>query len=80
MSGCYASRSREFSARSIEDARLLGKIRAFHVASRGTYGVRRIHAGLVADGEKVARPRAAPDAFCGLGRLQSAQVDGYDDA
>jgi putative transposase len=59
VSGFYASRSRVRSARSIEDARLLGKIRAFHVASRGTYGARRIHADLVDDGELVGRDRVA---------------------
>ena len=59
VSGFYASGSRPPSARSIEDARLLGKIRAFHVASRGTYGARRIHADLVDDGEIVGRDRVA---------------------
>jgi putative transposase len=59
VSGFYASRVRPRSARSIEDARLLGKIRAFHVASRGTYGARRIHADLIDDGELVGRDRVA---------------------
>jgi putative transposase len=59
VSGYYASRSREPSKRSIEDARLLGKIRAFHVTSRGTYGVRRIYEDLVDDGEIVGRDRVA---------------------
>jgi putative transposase len=59
VSGFYAALVRSPSARSIEDARLLGKIRAFHVASRGTYGARRIHADLVDDGEIVGRDRVA---------------------
>ncbi len=59
VSGYYASRTRPPSARSIEDARLLGKIRAFHAASRGTYGARRIHADLEAEGVFVGRKRVA---------------------
>ena len=59
VSGFYASRSRPPSARAVEDARLLGKIRAFHAASRSTYGVRRIHADLLDAGERIGRDRVA---------------------
>jgi putative transposase len=59
VSGYYASRSRPPSARALEDARLLGEIRAFHAASRGTYGVRRIHADLLDAGEVVDRSSLA---------------------
>jgi putative transposase len=59
VSGYYASISRPPSVRELEDARLLEKIRAFHTASRGTYGVRRIHVDLVEDGEGVGRDRVA---------------------
>ena len=59
VSGFYASRSRPPSARAVEDARLLGKIRAFHGASRGTYGVRRIYADMLDAGEHVGRDRVA---------------------
>ena len=38
-------------AREAVDARLEGQIRAVHAASRGTYGVRRIHAELAAQNE-----------------------------
>lgn len=59
VSGYYASRARAPSDRAVEDARLLGKIRAFHAASRGTYGARRIHADLEAEGTRVGRKRVA---------------------
>ena len=59
VSGYWASLAREPSARALEDARLLGRIREFHAASRGTYGVRRIHADLVEAGELVGREQVA---------------------
>ena len=43
--GVEAAESGPPSARSSEDARLQGTIRAFHVASHGTYGARRILSG-----------------------------------
>ena len=58
-SGYYASLSRPPSVRSLEDGRLLDRIRAFHAESRGTYGVRRVHADLVEAGELVGRDRVA---------------------
>ena len=59
VSGYWASLAREPSARALEDARLLGRIREFHAASRGTYGVRRIHVDLVEAGEQVGREQVA---------------------
>ena len=35
--------------------RLSAKLRAFHIVSNGTYGVRRMHRELLADGERVGR-------------------------
>ena len=46
-SGYYARRARPPSPRSIRHAWLTDLIRQAHVASRGTYGVRRVHAELV---------------------------------
>lgn len=45
-SGYYAGRSRAPSARSVRHVWLTGLIREVHRASRGTYGVRRVHAEL----------------------------------
>ena len=45
-SGYYARRSRAPSLRSIRHAWLTGVIREVHTASRGTYGIRRVHADL----------------------------------
>ena len=59
VSGYWASLAREPSARALEDARLLRRIREFHAASRGTYGVRRIHADLVEAGEQVGKEQVA---------------------
>jgi putative transposase len=58
-SGYYASQSRAPSVRELEDGRLLERIAAFHAESRGTYGVRRVHADLVEAGELVGRDRVA---------------------
>ena len=41
-SGYYAWLERAPSARAVSDAELLEKIRAIHIASRGTYGAPRI--------------------------------------
>ncbi len=45
-SGYYARRTRAPSARAIRHAWLTGVIREVHTASRGTYGIRRVHADL----------------------------------
>ena len=58
-SGYYAWTSRRPSPHTIEDARLLEQIRAFHQASRGTYGTPRIHRDLRAAGVRVGRKRVA---------------------
>ena len=59
VSGYWASLAREPSARALEDARLLRRIREFHAASRGTYGVRRIHADLGEAGEQIGKEQVA---------------------
>jgi len=46
-SGYYEWRSRVASTRDLTDAYLIDTIRDLHVLSRGTYGVRRVHAELV---------------------------------
>ena len=58
-SGYYDWRVRRPSRRTRENHRLLVKIRAFHQASRKTYGAPRIHADLRADGEYCGRHRVA---------------------
>jgi len=58
-SGYYAWRKRSASDRAQEDAVLLRKIRAIHVASRESYGVPRIHRELVEQGIEVGRGRVA---------------------
>ena len=72
-SGYYAWRSRGLSARARRDEELRGAIRAIHEASRGTYGVPRVHAELAAQGCRVSRKRVATaDARSGSGRSESA--------
>jgi transposase InsO family protein len=46
-SGYYARRSRAPSARAIRHVWLTDVIRQVHIASRGTYGIRRVHADLI---------------------------------
>lgn len=58
-SGYYAWIERPLSARAVEDARLTELIRSSHGQSRGTYGVPRIHADLIALKEHVGRKRVA---------------------
>jgi len=58
-SGYYGWRKRPASVRAQEDQRLLRQIRTAHEASRGTYGVPRIHAELQAQGIAVSRKRIA---------------------
>lgn len=58
-SGYFAWRKRPASARARSDAALLRTIRTIHAASRGTYGVPRIHAELRAEGVRVGRKRIA---------------------
>jgi putative transposase len=57
-SGFHAWAKREPSARAVEDARLLERIREIHQSNRRVYGSPRIHAELVmADGERLGRKR-----------------------
>ena len=59
VSGYYAWQQRAPSRRATQDAALLEQIRAFHTASRGTYGTPRIHRDLRAAGMRVGRKRVA---------------------
>jgi putative transposase len=56
-SGFYAWLVRKPSKRAQRDAELMAKIRQIHSESRATYGVPRIHAELIDDGEHVGRKR-----------------------
>ncbi len=58
-SGYYACVGRPASARAQRDAELSDRIRAIHTRSRGTYGVPRVHAELVAEKITVGRKRVA---------------------
>jgi putative transposase len=58
-SGSYAWVSRRPSRRAVEDGRLLPQIRAFHRASRGTYGAPRLHRDLREAGVHIGRKRVA---------------------
>ncbi len=58
-SGYHAWQGRPPSARAEANARLLDRIAKIHAASRGTYGMPRVHAELVAEGVAVGRKRIA---------------------
>jgi transposase InsO family protein len=58
-SGFYAWRSREPSQRSVEDERLVQELREIERRNKGRYGSPRMHAALLAKGEKVGRGRVA---------------------
>ena len=58
-SGYYAWRAREPSARARADEALGEQIKGIHEASRGTFGVPRVHAELAAQGTHVGRKRIA---------------------
>jgi putative transposase len=58
-SAYYQRASGERSARSVEDERLLAKIGKVFAENYECYGVRRMHAALVRDGERVGRDRVA---------------------
>lgn len=58
-SGYYAWVKRRPSRRTVQDADLLERIRAFHRASRGTYGTPRLHRDLRDAGIRVGRKRVA---------------------
>ena len=58
-SAYYERASGERSERSIEDERLIAKIRRIFAENYECYGVRRMHAQLLRDGERVGRDRVA---------------------
>jgi putative transposase len=58
-SGYYAWRGRPPSKRARANAALKSRIEEIHGRSRGTYGSPRIHAELLAEGERVGRKRVA---------------------
>ncbi len=58
-SAYYQRASGERSARAKEDERLLAKIGKLFAENYECYGVRRMHAALVRDGERVGRDRVA---------------------
>lgn len=58
-SGYYCWLGRGVSAREIDDARLIDKIRDIYESSGGVYGVRRIHRQLIAEGGSCSRNRVA---------------------
>lgn len=58
-SGFYAWRGRAPSARGRSDEQLAVRVAEIHEASRGTYGVPRVHAELRAEGIRVGRKRVA---------------------
>jgi putative transposase len=58
-SAYYQRASGERSARAVEDQRLTAKIRKVFAETYECYGVRRIHAALLRDGEQVGRDRVA---------------------
>jgi len=58
-SGYWAWRKRAPSLRAQADAALSGQIAALHQASRGTYGMPRIHAALASAGTHCGRKRVA---------------------
>ena len=58
-SGYYAWSKRTLSRRAKDDAVLIERIRAIHAATKGTYGVPRIHAELEDEGIRVGKKRVA---------------------
>jgi putative transposase len=58
-SGYYAWSQRLPSRRARSNAALTRTLRTIHAASRGTYGVPRVHAELAADGVRIGRNRIA---------------------
>jgi putative transposase len=57
--GYHAWRYRPPSAQAVPDATLLKRVRTVHASSRETYGARRVHAQLRADGARHGRKRIA---------------------
>jgi len=57
--GYYAWLRRSPSAHAVADTALLKRVRTVHASSRQTYGAPRVHAALLAEGEKHGRKRIA---------------------
>jgi putative transposase len=83
-SGYWAWRKRQPSARARADGQLVARIRAIHQASRGTYGVPRVHAELVAQGHRCGHKRVARlmrhDGLLGCHRRRPFQTTRRDPA
>jgi putative transposase len=58
-SGYYASQKRPVSSHARRDAELAVRVTAVHIASRKRYGSPRVHADLLANGQRVGRKRVA---------------------
>jgi transposase InsO family protein len=68
----FMAQQRDPCQRRRQDAWLLGKVRAVHTRSGGTYGAPRVHAQLRRDGVRVSRKRVAR--LMGAAGLQGAFV------
>jgi putative transposase len=68
----WVAQQRDPCRRALDDQALLGKIRAVHTRSGGTYGAPRVHAQLRRDGVRVSRKRVAR--LMGAHGLQGAFV------
>src|SRR5215213_10298736 len=66
----WVARQRDPSKHRRQDAWLLGKIRAVHKRSGGTYGAPRVHAQLRRDGVRTSRKRV--ERLMGQAGLQGA--------
>ena len=81
-SGFWAWSKRPPSARARSDAELTERIREIHKASRGTYGMPRIHAELRDTGTRCSRKRVArlmrEDGLEGVHRRRSARMTVQD--
>jgi putative transposase len=77
-SGYYAWTIRPASKRTIDDAAMTERIRAFHARSRGTYGAPRIHQDLFEEGAHVGRKRIARlmrlAGLCGVSRRKGCRT------
>jgi len=63
----YAAKGRPASKRAVLDEILTEKIHAIHKANYGVYGVRKVHAELLRNGERVARCTVERRECCSFG-------------
>jgi len=74
----YAAQTRPRSDREVRDEYLTEKIKAIHAANYGVYGVRKIHAALQREGEKVAestvRRLMRAEGLRGISRLKGPRT------